>query len=245
MPQVYCLLGELLVDCYPHIREPLSLGNETLPQATGVVAGGFSIQKLVDFPYEGGFTCSLPIPCSSKALHLASWATCQWHFPDGKDSWDLTESDAMMDIPQQPHNHNVHNHHHTKRERKREVLYAMHIISHIAYVSCVKIRLIDLWTWMCNICKILYVCFKIFQLICIIYIYIYSRVCIFKDHYESLYNDTRRTQLSLAPAGNEWPSRQSSPRCSNPWTIPIAPHQKNEGMAMETAWNMENRPTQT
>lgn len=34
-------------------------------------------------------------------------------------------------------------------------------------------------------------------------IYIYSRVCIFKDHYESLYNDTRRTQLSLAPAGNE------------------------------------------
>lgn len=90
MPQVYCLLGELLVDCYPHIREPLNLGNETLPQATGVVSGGFSIQKLVDFPYEvnlpGGFSCSLPIPCSSKALHLASWATCQWHFPDGKDS---------------------------------------------------------------------------------------------------------------------------------------------------------------
>ena len=43
----------------------------------------------------------------------------------------------------------------TKRERKREVLYAMHLVSHIAYVSCVKLRLIDFWTWMCNICKIL------------------------------------------------------------------------------------------
>ena len=132
-PSVLSLGRTVAIDCYPHIREPLNLGNETLPQAT------FEL-LLVDFPcrnwwiFHTKWIYQVDFPSyPSHSLQLGERFTwlrglpVNGISPMGNNSWDLTESDAMMDVPQQSHNHNVHNHHHEEREEERSI---------VCYASC-------------------------------------------------------------------------------------------------------------